>query len=75
MEDFFKSYQHHIRQKLEAYQCPTHGQHPKITFTNSKINVSCCCEEFRTKMIPICDKLMGEVLAQDIDKRIKKALR
>ena len=74
MEDFFKSYQNQIKQKLESYKCPTHGKNPVVTFTNNKVNISCCCDDFRKKMIAISEKLMGDILLQDINKRIKQKL-
>lgn len=75
MKDFFEPYQNQIKRKLESYKCPTHDKNPVVTFTNNRINVSCCCDDFRKRMIAKSEKLMGDILSQDLNNRIRQKLR
>lgn len=50
---------------------PTHGEHPKVTFTSNGITVSCCCEKFRKDTISKCQQAIGNALQEQITKAFK----
>jgi len=64
-----------IAQTLERQKCPKHGEKPKATAKGDSIQISCCCEEFKTK---ITSKMKAEITKQanaDIEESIKKAFK
>lgn len=60
-----------IKSNIEKTECPTHGEHPKVTFTSNGITVSCCCEKFRKDTINKCQQAIGDALQEYITKPLK----
>lgn len=51
--------------------CPVHGEHPKLSFTSSSFTVSCCCDNFRSKVIAECKDSIAKAVEADISKALK----
>lgn len=60
-----------IARNLERERCFTHKEKPSAIPKRDSIEISCCCEDFKSKLI----KIMELEISKQIEKDIKKALR
>jgi hypothetical protein len=60
-----------IAKILERERCFKHNENPKATPKRESIEISCCCEEFRTKLT----KKMQSEITKQVNEDIKKALK
>lgn len=60
-----------IAQSLEREICTTHHEHPKAVPQKDSINLTCCCESFKTKLL----KKMKAVISKQIEADIRKVFK
>lgn len=60
-----------IARSLEREKCSEHNKKPKATPKRESIEISCCCEKFRTKLT----KKMQSKITKQVNDDIKKALK
>lgn len=60
-----------MKSAIEKLKCKEHGEHPAVTFSGDKVNISCCCEAFRAK----CIEAYKDVLAEYTKEQILKAFK
>ena len=63
--------QRSVKGSIERMTCPVHGEHPKLSFTSSGFTVSCCCDNFRSKVIAECKDAIAKAVEADISKALK----
>lgn len=51
-----------IKTEIEKNVCPEHGEHPKVTFTTSGFEVSCCCKAFHQSISDKCEQAVGKAI-------------
>ncbi|CAM1344638.1 hypothetical protein [Tenacibaculum amylolyticum] len=56
---------------LEKEICTKHNEKPKATPKRDSIDISCCCEEFKTKLI---NKMSSEINKQ-VENELNKAFK
>lgn len=60
-----------IAQNLERERCSVHGEHPKTVPQRDSINLTCCCEAFKGKLV----KKMEIEISKQVEAEIKKAFK
>lgn len=60
-----------IAKNLEMERCLKHNEKPTATPKHDSIELSCCCEDFKTKLV----KKMKSEIAKQVEDDIKKALK
>ncbi|APZ47679.1 hypothetical protein BW723_15880 [Polaribacter reichenbachii] len=60
-----------IARNLERERCSKHNEKPKATPKRDSIDISCCCEEFRTKLT---NKMSSEI-KKEVENDLKKAFK
>lgn len=60
-----------IARNLEKERCSKHNEKPKATPKRDSIDISCCCEEFRTKLT----KKMSSEIKKEVEIDLKKAFK
>ncbi len=60
-----------IARNLERERCSKHNEHPTATPKRDSIELSCCCEDFKAKLV----KKMESEITKQVEDDIKKALK
>lgn len=60
-----------IAQKIERETCHVYHEHPKATPTNDSINLSCCCDQFKEKLVPKIQDEISKQISDDISKAFR----
>jgi len=60
-----------IARNLERERCLKHNEKPKAIPKMDSIDISCCCEEFRTKLT---NKMSSEI-KKEVENELKKAFK
>jgi hypothetical protein len=60
-----------IARNLEREKCTKHNENVKATPKRDNIEISCCCEEFRKKIVT---KMQSEI-KKEVENEIKKAFK
>lgn len=60
-----------IARNLEMQRCLEHNEKPKATPIGDSIKITCCCDNFRTKLT---NKMSTEI-KKEVEKDIKKAFK
>lgn len=60
-----------IARNLERERCSKHNENPTAIPKRDSIDISCCCEEFRTKLT---DKMSSEI-KKEVEIDLKKAFK
>ena len=42
-----------VKRKLEARSCPEHYQKPKVVIKDEQIQLTCCCDKFKTSLLKV----------------------
>jgi hypothetical protein len=60
-----------IARNLERERCNVHNEHPQAVPQRDSINLSCCCETFKAKLV----KKMESEISNQIEADLMKAFK
>ncbi len=60
-----------LARNLESEKCNIHNEHSKAVPQKDSINLSCCCETFKAKLV----KQMETGISKQIEADLKKAFK
>lgn len=60
-----------IARNLERERCSKHNEKPKVTPKKDSIDISCCCGEFRKKLITKMQSEIKKEATNDLRKMFK----
>lgn len=64
-----------IRVKLQTKYCPVHHKHPQVSIIGSRLNIQCCCEEFRSQLVELSSDLVQKEATSSIEQIIRKHIK
>jgi len=64
-----------VKRKLESMRCPKCNEHPTATIIGNKIQLECCCDEFKQKLVTIAKETISEQLKTDISDEIRNIFK
>ncbi|MCQ2309129.1 MAG: hypothetical protein MJZ78_04030 [Bacteroidales bacterium] len=64
-----------VKQSLERMSCPIHGSHPEVAVLRDKLEIKCCCEAFKAKLIERQRQLVAEQAKKEIENQLKKMFK
>ncbi len=57
-----------VKHRLESNLCPEHHQHPTVTLNDQGFTISCCCDNFKERLVQLAtDYLTDDVMDQISD--------
>ncbi len=59
-----------IKRKLESLRCKEHHEKPNVSYSNSKLSVKCCCDNFRKTIIKKAEPLIADEAKKSIEKSL-----
>jgi len=42
-----------VKRKLEVRSCPEHYQKPRVVIKDDQIQLTCCCDKFKTSLLKV----------------------
>lgn len=52
--------------------CPEHRVFPRISIWGNRLQIECCCEEFRQQLLRESESLIYQAINEDMRREIRK---
>ncbi|MCX8523156.1 hypothetical protein OF897_04370 [Chryseobacterium formosus] len=64
-----------IKRKIESQKCSEHNKNPQFMKTSKGFDIKTCCENFRSELVKISERLIVEETQKAIDQVMRNAFK